>query len=217
VPKGEINPPTSEEVGRLLDAAERHADPLLALWEVAVLTGARSGELRGLKWVDLDLDAATLRIERTLAAVKAGVPTFEDPKTAKSRRTVDLSPDAVAAHRAHRDHQRFDRERFGDVNADLGLVFATERGTPRLATDISHRFKRALERAGVRQSVRFHDLRHYAISTMLANRVPVTTVSAMVGHHSPAMTLGVYGHYIPGEKASAAECLQAALRRARSG
>jgi integrase len=200
VPKREIVPPTPEEVAQLIDAAEGAADPLMGLWAMAAYTGARQAELLGLKWSDVDLDAGTLRIRRSLLSVKAGVPTFGEPKTAKSRRTVDLSPDAVAALRAHKDRQAWQRQALGDAYAPYDLVFATQLGTALLAADVSHKFKRALKRAGLRADIRFHDLRHGAITMMLQAGEPVATVSEMVGHHSPAMTYGVYGHVIPGTK-----------------
>jgi len=217
VPRREIIPPTPDEVARLLDAADAAGDPLASLWTLAALTGARAGELRGLQWQDVDLQGATLHIRRSVTAVKAGVPTYGQPKTPKSRRLVDLDADGVTVLRVHRDRQNFDRQRFGEAYAEHGLIFCTERGTALLAPEVSHKFKRALKRAGLRKSIRVHDLRHAAITMMLQAGEPVATVSEMVGHHSPAMTYGVYGHVIPGTKRQAAERLAGMIRKARQG
>src|SRR5215217_5744672 len=91
-------------------------DPLVALWEVASLTGARQGELLGLQWTDIRLDSADMRIERALVGIEkgAGHPTFDEPKTTKSRRTIPLEPEAVEALKAHRDRQAFERQTLGD-------------------------------------------------------------------------------------------------------
>ena len=164
---------------------------------------------------DVDLAGGKLRIRRSVIAVRRGRPEHGEPKTAKSRRTVHLVPDAVAALRAQRDRQAWDRREAGDAYADLGLVFATRLGTALLAPEVSHKFKRALARAGLRADLRFHDLRHGAITMLPSQGTPVTDVAEMVGHHSSAMTYGVYGHVIPGGTRQAAERLQDLLRRAR--
>ncbi len=216
VPHREIVPPTPAETGALLGAAEAAGDRYAGLWALAALTGARQGELLGLCWADVDLDTGTLRIRRTLAGVRGGAPEYSEPKTAKSRRTVDLSPDAVAALRAHRDRQGFERQKLGEAWAPYGLVFSTRLGTPLDPKTVTYAFKRALARAELPRSVRFHDLRHAAITMMLSAGEPVAAVSEMVGHHSPAMTHGVYGHVVPGTKRQAADRLAGVIRQARA-
>jgi integrase len=217
VPKKEIIPPTPEEVGRLLDAAEAAGDRYVGLWALAALTGARQGELLGLQWGDIDLDTGTLHIARSLEGAKGGKPEYGEPKTPKSRRLVDLDSDAVATLRAHRDRQGWEKQKLGDAWAPYNLVFTSRLGTPLDQKTVTYAFKRALKRVGLSKRVRFQDLRHGAISMMLKEGVPVTSVSETVGHHSPAMTLGVYGHLIPGAKREAAEKLAAAIRRTRQG
>ena len=162
----------------------------------------------------MDLDAGTLKIRRVLDAVKADMPSYDEPKTSKSRRTVDLSPDAVAL-RAHRDRQAWEKQKLGDAWASYGLVFTSRLGTPLDQKTVTYAYKRALDRAKLPRTIRFHDLRHGAITMMLSAGEPVAAVSEMVGHHSPAMTHGVYGHVIPGHKRQAAERLAGAIRRAR--
>ncbi len=215
VPRREMVPPSPADVGRLLDAAEADGDRYAALWALAALTGARQGELLALTWPDVDLDAATLRIRRSLTETKGGVPQFGEPKTAKSRRTVALSPEAVVGLRAHRARQNEERLRLGEGYAGYGLVFASRIGTPLDQKTVTYAFKRALNRVGLLRTVRFHDLRHGAITMMLSAGEPVAAVSEMVGHHSPAMTYGVYGHVIPGSGLQAAERLAGMLQAAR--
>ena len=74
------------EVQRLLKAAA--GDRLEALYKLAVGTGLRQGELLGLRWGDVDLDAATLTVQRTLLDVNGQLEVGE-PKTARSRRRVE--------------------------------------------------------------------------------------------------------------------------------
>jgi integrase len=215
VPQKEIKPPTPQQVVGLLDAAEAAGDRYVALWTLAAMTGACQGELLGLQWGDVRLEDGTLTIQRSLKSAKGGVPDFDVFGPSKSRRTVDLAPDVVVALTAHRDRQAWERQKLGDGWAPYDLVFTTRLGTPLGQNTVTNAFKRALKRVGLDRATRFHDLRHGAITMMLRAGQPVTTVSEMVGHHSPAMTYGVYGHVIPGTGSEAAERLQDALRAAR--
>ena len=215
MPKREITPPSPERVDALLRAAEAAGDRYAALWTLAALTGARQGELLGLRWEDVDPDAGVLHIRRSLQAAKGGVPDYDEPKTRKSHRAVDLSPDALAALRAHRDRQIVERQALGDAWAPYDLVFTSRLGTPLDQKTVTYAYKRALKRVELPDSVRFHDLRHGAITTMLSEGVPVADVSEIVGHHSPAMTYGVYAHAMPENKREAVTRLAGAIRRAR--
>lgn len=216
LPKTEVVPLTAEQTTKLLDVAASEADPLLGLWTIAAYTGARKGELLGLTWSDVDLDAGTIRIRRSLARIEDARPVYSDPKTARSRRVLDLAPDAVAVLRAHQDRQTFDRRGLGDAYADLGIVFASELGTPLDTNNVTKRFKRALRRAGLPPTTRLHDLRHGAATMMLEAGETVPTVSEYLGHASPAITMMVYAHAVPGSKKRAAERLGAILRGART-
>ena len=126
---------------------------------LAVHCGLRQGELLGLRWEDVDLEAGTLHVRRTLTLAKGG-PKFTAPKTAKSRRQVRLTTGAVDALRRHHDRQFEESTRLAGLWQDYGLVFATTIGTlinPRNLTGRS--FKPLLKRAGL-PVIRFHDLLH---------------------------------------------------------
>jgi integrase len=186
---------------------------LRARWALAAHTGMRQGELLGLARDAVDLSAGVLHVRRNLVKVKDQVPTFGEPKAKRSKRIVPLTPAAVDAHHAHKDRQRFEREK---LEADYGrydLVFCTVVGTP-----ISHRvamnyFERALGWAGLPATTRIHDLRHAAASTMLGNGVDVPTVAKVLGHARNSTTLDVYGHAVPSNLTNAV----AALERAFAG
>jgi integrase len=105
----EMHPLSAQEARRLLEAAR--GDRLEALYELAIQTGMRQGELLGLRWEDVDLDGQSLRIRRTLtrkgndSGCAYGVG---EPKTKKSRRTVRLTQRTVEALRSHRARQAED-------------------------------------------------------------------------------------------------------------
>lgn len=168
VPTPELRWPTAEEVSRLLAESARHNDRMHALWVLASHTGMRLGELLALTWDHVDLDRGVLHVRRILTSVAAGVPTFGEPKTKRSRRTVPLTFDAVAALRAHRKRQQLERLKLGADYGTLNLVFATEIGTPITGWRArTYYFKRALKWAKLPATIRIHDLRHAAATMML--------------------------------------------------
>jgi integrase len=114
----------AEETQRLLEVA--HGDRLEALYVLAVHTGMRQGELLALKWQDVDLEAGTLQVRRTLT--KSGTSLLlGEPKTAKGRRKIKLTARATVALRAHRKRQLEERMQRAGLWQDQGLVFASER------------------------------------------------------------------------------------------
>jgi integrase len=160
----EIKPLSTAEAKRLLAAAE--GDRHEGLYVLALSTGARIGELLGLRWSDLDFDAGTLRIERTRSAAKTG-PTFGSPKGGRAR-TVHLTPMAVESLRSHRTRQSAERLA-AVVWEDADLIFPTRTGgVVRPSTLTDDHFKPLLERAGLPRSVRFHDLRHTCATLLLS-------------------------------------------------
>jgi integrase len=212
VPEPEHAPPAAEELARLLDTAHATGDRLASLWTVAVFSGCREGELLGLRWADVDLARGTLAVRRTLVDARGGAPRFGEPKTSRSRRTVTLPEEAVAALRAQRESQERERRRLGPDYAGYGLVFASHLGTPLLARNVIRSFKAALARAGLPSRYRVHDLRHAAATLMLAAGVHPKVASARLGHSTVGLTLDLYTHSVEGLDADAAERIQRAVR-----
>lgn len=192
--RDEMRTLSAEQVTRLLDATRR--DRLHAVYALAVTTGMRLGELLGLKWSDVDLDAGRLSIRRTLQRQRVGGLTLCEPKTAQSRRTVELSRKAIAALREHRTGQLKERLATGSEWHDNDLVFANATGGPLDPGGVSAGFRVALSRADL-PFVRFHDLRHTAATLCLLSGVHVKYVSEMLGHTSVVITLDTYSHIVP--------------------
>ena len=118
-----------------------------ALYTLALTTGMRQGELLGLRWSDVELAAGTLRVSQVLHRRK-GVPTFDTPKTARSRRAIVLSNRATAALRLHRDRQAFRRRVAGDEWQGGDLVFTNATGGPLDPSWVTGRFKQTVEGGG---------------------------------------------------------------------
>ncbi|MSR60420.1 MAG: site-specific integrase, partial [Planctomycetaceae bacterium] len=196
--KPELACPTPDEIIKFLISTR--GDRAHALYMMAATGGFRIGELTGLQWDDIDLDAGKVTIRRTITYVAKGFVT-STPKSAKSRRCVSIPPVTVAALR---DHQRIMlREGF----AGSEWVFVTLRGTHLLRQSTNVACRRAMKMAGVTPQ-KFHSLRHGFASTLLADGVPVTVVQEKLGHASARMTLDVYAHSLPESHRDADEKLQ---------
>ena len=120
---------------------------------------------------------------------------------------------AAAELRAHRAAQAERRLLLGPAYNSLDLVFATELGTPYLLRNVVRKFKAALESAKLPKALRLYDLRQTTASLLLAEGEPLTAVSERLGHGSPAITLAVYSHALPGQQARAADVLERVLAR----
>jgi integrase len=197
---------TAEARSFLAAAAE---DRLAAAWSLLLVRGLRRGELAGLAWDAVDLEAGVLRIVATRVVVD-GKAIDSTPKTSAGRRTVPLDQHLVTALRAHWDGQMAERLAAGEAWAGTGHVFVNELGEPYHPDYFSDRFDK-LTRAVKLRRIRLHDTRHTAASLMLASGVQVKVVSEMLGHSSPTITLSIYAHTLPGMAETAGEALSASL------
>jgi integrase len=189
-------------------------DRLYALWRLAATTGMRRGEMMGLHWAAVDLDAARLRVDGALIVTPARELRFETPKTERSRRTVDLDAVTVDALRAHRKRQT--AEQLASLGAwpadgpEAGLVFTDEVGRPLHPAWITRRFI-ALGEGAELPRIRLHDLRHSAATLLLRAGTPVHVVSQRLGHASSSITLDVYAHALDDQRSGAADAIAAAI------
>nr|MBA3425942.1 site-specific integrase [Rubrobacter sp.] len=136
----EIRPLSEEEAKRLLRAVR--GDKLEALYVLAITSGLRSGEILALRWTDLDLQAGTLQVKRTVFNGQ-----IEAPKTLKGRRSIKLTKNSIRALQKHR--------KVGE------WVFCTKVGTPVSVHNLHNRsWKPLLKKTGLPLDTRFHDLRH---------------------------------------------------------
>jgi integrase len=166
-------------------------------------TGLRRGETLGLKWSDLNLDGASLSVQRALVLV-GNIPTLSEPKTAAGRRAVPLSRQGVAALRAHRRAQAAERLALGKDYDDQDLVFAREDGSPPHPDRFLDAFHRIAEGAGLRRT-RPHDLRHGWATRALEAGIPAKVVQELLGHSSAMVTLDIYSHVTASLKSNASQ------------
>jgi integrase len=196
---------TPEQTRTLLDGAGD--GPLEAILTLAVTTGMRKGELLALHWSDVDLEQGTLRVIGTMQRHPDGNLTVTPPKTARSRRRVELTPMAVDVLRRHRARQAETRLLLGPDWNETGLVFPSSLGRPQDGSHLLYGlFHPLLERLGL-PIIRFHDLRHTAATLLLGRGIHPKIVSEMLGHSTIAITLDLYSHVTPTMQRDAARAM----------
>jgi integrase len=192
-PHREIRILTKAEIATLLDAARDTGLYLPVM--VSVSTGIRRSELLGLRWSDVDLDAASMTVNQAMERVR-GTVSFKPPKTRASRRTISLPSACVDQLRVHKEHQFSQKLALG-LGRDLdALVFARADGSAWDADSLSKSFSRLVRAAKV-TSITLHGLRHTHISHLLMDGIHLKVVSERAGHANVNVTLGVYAAFTP--------------------
>ncbi|MGY3058689.1 integrase [Streptomyces sp. TE3672] len=186
-----FRPLTAAEARQFLDAAR--ADRLHALYELALRTGLRKGELLGLCWEDLDLTTGTACILRSLQRTRTGGLTHLPTKTRASERRIALPTECLYSLKEHKERQDTEREAAGPDWRGESLVFTTPTGRPLDPANLTRRFRSFLGRAGLRR-IRFHDLRHSTATLLLEQGVDLVVIKELLGHAHIGVTAGVYAH-----------------------
>ena len=156
-----------DDVARLIDATPERYRTLLA---VAVRTGLRQSELLGLTWSDVDTRGLELHVRQQLD--RHGSPVAL--KTESARRVVPITTDTA---------RRLTELRLASRrSADTDLVFVTGTGSPVTQRSLSRQVLNPALAAAKLPALRWHDLRHIAISTWIASGMPVADVARIAGH-----------------------------------
>ena len=197
-------------------AADEHPRGLIFSFTLA--TGMRPSEVLGLRWQDFNPDAGTITVEKSLVVLKDG--TFGDgkkwalcdPKTAHSKRTMNIPPTLVRALLDYKREQTKRRLATHGSYQDYDLIFAGPLGLPLERQNLVNRVLRPLkERLELDKRFRWYDLRHSCATLLLAAGENPKVVSERLGHASVAFTLDRYAHVLPGMQESASNPLGSIL------
>jgi integrase len=200
-PTPEMKVWSAEQLRSFLDHVRD--DRLFAVWLLMATTGMRRGEVVGLRWCDVDLDAGRLSVVQTVIMVNREI-LLSEPKTARGRRSIALDVTTVAALRQLHRLRLEERLRLGPYYTDSGLVAVHEDGQPVNPRLWSTWFVRRAAETGLPR-IRLHDLRHSYATAALAAGIPAKIVSERLGHASIALTLDTYSHVLPNMQEQAAE------------
>jgi integrase len=211
--KPEITPPDVEQVAEILRVASETDPEFGRLLHIAATTGARRGELCALRWSDIDVGRNSLIIERSIIEVSGGV-LEKDTKTHSFRR-IALDEGSLEVIEVQRE---FSRERAVEAGLSLdadAFVFSRMPGgaVPWRPDHVTKCFAAIRDSLGF-TGVRFHDLRHFAATRLIAAGVPVRTVSGRLGHANPSTTLMVYSHFLEASDQEAAKVMGGLVKRA---
>jgi len=201
------------EAARFLDAIGEHR--LGALFELAILTGMRRGELVGLRWIDVDLVARKMSVRVQLNHSGPDVIEQTIKTKAGQDRVLLLSDRAVAALIAWQFTQQGEYAHAREAWIESGRVFTMSDGRALRPEYPSRLFERLLGDAGLRRQ-RFHDLRHLFASLALSSGEDMGVVSKLMGHSTSQITRDLYAHLI-GDRARVAAQNVADLLPPRSG
>jgi integrase len=189
VDREEVQPFTQDEITQLLDYARTANHRDLRLLVVARWTGLRSGELLGLQWEDVDFKAGLLRVNHNLANFAgAAHRKLGSPKSGKTR-TVPLSSEAIEALKEQREYLM-------SQGHPRPWVFPNNDGKPMNGKHLLRRLKGLYKDAEV-PVLDVHALRHTFASLALQSGVDYKSLQKILGHHSVALTIDVYGHLLP--------------------
>ncbi len=200
-----------DEVLRFLEFSKPYR--LHALFYVALMTGLRSGELRGLRWSDVDLKNTCLTVRQNLTQIN-GVYHFDTPKTQNSQRHLYLSVDAIVVLNNHLERQEAEKALIGTAWQNPDLVFVSEIGTPLEQRNLQRLYKRLIKAAGV-SDIRFHDLRHTHASLQFRQGASIKAVSNRLGHSNTSFTSDVYVHLYDDDRQQSALSLTELCRPSR--
>jgi integrase len=197
----EAEPLSGDQVKHLLKCAKNN--PYEAFFVVAIGTGMRWGEIAALRWSDIDLNAGTLQVQRTLSQARGKI-LIQPPKTKAGRRKIPLPAFVLAALHRHRSKSPV-------VPHPTAWVFPNRRGgLLGRGNFFSCCWKPLRDAAGIPKT-RFHDLRHTTATLLLQNGVHPKVVQTVLGHSRFGITMDLYSHMVDGMQNEAAIALDSAI------
>lgn len=202
---------TPEQARRFLTLLER--ERFGAIFALTLATGLRRGEVLGLRWEDVDLEAGMIHVRQSLTDV-GGKLHFGKPKTQSGSRDLKLPPRVVALLREHRDHQQAQRlaagARWQGGGAGGDVMFTSARGTPLFPRNVYRRFTALVKAAGLPHTG-LHGLRRTASSIAHDGTKDLLAVAQMLGHAQPDVTAKHYRRAAAAALERTAEALDRAL------
>ena len=211
--KKEVNYFQPEQVAAIRDALEEEPMKWKVLTHVFLITGARRGEILGLKWSAVDFAGNRIHIcNNILYSPDVGI--YEDtPKTATSDRWITLPGETMQLLRKYQVWQNTERLRLGEYYQNQNYLFAQDNGGPMhpdSVTDWMNKFSKRHDLPHINP----HAFRHTMASMLYFNGVDSVSISKRVGHAQVSTTANIYAHVTTSAKREAAKTMGNILSRA---
>jgi len=181
------------QIAAIRDALELEPIKWKTLVHLFLITGARRGEILGLKWDKVDFDRNRVHIcNNILYSVERGI--YEDtPKTSESTRYVSLPAETMILLRQYRAWQSMERLRAGEYFQDQGFVFSQGNGKPMHPDSVTDWLKKFSKRHNL-PHIHPHSFRHTMASMLYFNGVDSVSISKRLGHAQVSTTANIYAH-----------------------
>ena len=168
------------------------SDPLYPAFVLLILYGMRRGEVLGLRWQDIDLEAGKFRIRQQIQHIHGSLRNGP-VKTRAGNRDLPIPELARQALLIRQERQAADREAFGRAWQDLGLLFTTRSGLPIEPRNLVRSFRRICDHHKIRV-IKVHHLRHTTATLLKKLRVLPRDAQMILGHAHISTTMQVYTH-----------------------
>ena len=198
LPKAEhkdVNYFQPEQIKAIRDALEKEPIKWKMLVHLLLITGARRGEVLGLKWDKVDFSNNRIYICNSVL-YSADIGVYEStPKTEQSKRYVSLPQDTMDLLRRYRVWQNEEKLRLGEYYQDRGFVFSQDNGNPMHPDSVTDWLKKFSKRHGL-PHINPHAFRHTMASMLYFNGVDSVSISKRLGHAQVSTTANIYAHVI---------------------
>lgn len=210
VKKKDVNYFQPEQVSAIRDALEEEPLKWKTLVHLLLITGARRGELLGLKWQSIDFERNTIHIcNNVLYTPDKGI--FEDtPKTSTSDRVISVPSETIALLKQYMVWQNGERLRLGEYYQDQNFIFAQDNGKPMHPDSVTDWLNKFSKRHDL-PHINPHAFRHTMASMLYFYGVDSVSISKRLGHAQVSTTANIYAHVIEEADQKNAEILESAF------
>ena len=200
----EVEAFSNEEIAEILKMAQLEPIHIHAVIATAIYTGARRGEIAGLKWEDVDFEKRTMYIRRSVVKLVGQEPEIKLPKTISSIRQMAIPQALCDVLQELKKEQDRKKALLGEKWHEEGFLFTDWCGHVMHPHTPTKQFDKFLKKYGFRH-LKFHGLRHSSATYLLSNGCDIKTVSKRLGHTS-IDTTNIYVHALAKTDKAAADC-----------